>query len=212
MRVKKEKLIKEDREVVEPLDGKSIRIRMYRVGFGDCFLLSVPTARGQNAERDEHILVDCGVHSRGDIGTMEEIVTNISQVTNKKLAVVIATHAHQDHISGFAEFGDMFSTFKVKEVWLPWTWDEKNEKALKIQKMHAALIAQLVQHFPAQGMDVNQEALCSRKFESERQQACDRVARIWIWRCKGSLLEGWRCIRSREDFYTGPLCTHPRSS
>src|SRR6266481_5199584 len=42
-------------------DGSSaeINIRMYRVGFGDCFLL---TLAGQY-----HILVDCGVHSKGNI-------------------------------------------------------------------------------------------------------------------------------------------------
>ena len=46
-----------------------IRIRMYRVGFGDCFLVSFPV---QNAY--EHVLVDCGVHARGDIGDRESVV------------------------------------------------------------------------------------------------------------------------------------------
>jgi beta-lactamase superfamily II metal-dependent hydrolase len=132
---------------------------MYRVGFGDCFLLSIPTARVQSKEDYDHILVDCGVHSRGDIGTMEKVVTDISEITDKKLAVAIATHAHQDHISGFAKFGDVFSTFKVREVWLPWTWDENNKEALKIQRMQAAMIARLAQHFNAQGINANQDVL-----------------------------------------------------
>jgi len=57
---------------------------------------------------------------------MEKVVNNIGEMTDKKLAIIITTHAHQDHISGFGKFGDMFTKFKVGEVWLPWTWDEKN--------------------------------------------------------------------------------------
>ena len=78
----------------DKLDSNTIRIRMYRVGFGDCFLVSLPLT-GDAGFR--HILVDCGVHGKGNIGTMDEVVDNIGTVTDKKLAVVIATHAH--HIS-----------------------------------------------------------------------------------------------------------------
>src|SRR5947208_188732 len=81
----------------DELDSNTIRIRMYRVGFGDCFLVSLPLT-GDAGFR--HILVDCGVHGKGNIGTMDEVVDNIGTITDKKLAVVIATHAHQDHISG----------------------------------------------------------------------------------------------------------------
>lgn len=159
MNKKKRTLKKGNVKAAGKLDGKSIRIRMYRVGFGDCFLLSIPTASGQNRDRQQHILVDCGVHSKGDIGTMEKVVDNIDEVTDKKLAVIIATHAHQDHISGFGKFGDMFSKFKVGQVWLPWTWDESNKKALKVQKLQATLTSQLYQHFEALGMDANQNAM-----------------------------------------------------
>jgi beta-lactamase superfamily II metal-dependent hydrolase len=156
--IKKSSLIEGDGEAGQ-LNGKNIRIRMYRVGFGDCFLLSLPTANDQSTDKHVHILVDCGVHSQGDIGTMEKVVNNIGEVTDKKLAIIIATHAHQDHISGFGKFGDMFTNIKVGEVWLPWTWDEKNEKALKIQRAQAALTAQLFQHFEAQGAQADQNAL-----------------------------------------------------
>jgi beta-lactamase superfamily II metal-dependent hydrolase len=143
--IKKRSLIRRHRQTRQK-GTKNIRIRMYRVGFGDSFLLSIPTSSGESTERDSHILIDCGVHSSGDIGTIEKVVQNIGEVTDRKLAIVIATHAHQDHISGFGKFGNMFSKFKVKEVWLPWTWDETNREALKIQKSHAALARQLFQH------------------------------------------------------------------
>lgn len=132
------------------LADDSIRVRMYRIGFGDCFLVSLPVAKGTHeGATHHHLLIDCGVHSQGNIGTMEKIVDNIASVTGKKLAVIIATHAHQDHISGFDKFGDVFSTFEIGEVWLPWTWDPKNKVALKLQKKQAALTEQLSEHVSA---------------------------------------------------------------
>src|SRR5207248_1121738 len=115
---------------------------MYRVGFGDCFLLSLPVAR-----ETRYILIDCGVHSQGDIHSLKEVVANIASVTGRKLAVVIATHAHQDHLAGFDKYADEFTKFEIGEVWLPWTWDPKNPAAVKLQAKHAALAAELTAHF-----------------------------------------------------------------
>lgn len=129
----------------DELDSNTIRIRMYRVGFGDCFLVSLPLT-GDAGFR--HILVDCGVHGKGNIGTMDEVVDNIGTITDKKLAIVIATHAHQDHISGFNP--EKFGKFQIGEVWMPWTEDPKDAKAATLKKKHVALAAQLNDHFEAQ--------------------------------------------------------------
>jgi beta-lactamase superfamily II metal-dependent hydrolase len=123
-----------------------IRIRMYRVGFGDCFLVSVP-----NGESYQHILVDCGVHSQGNIGTMKDCIANIAEETGKKLAVVIATHAHQDHISGFGAFGDQFQEFEIGEVWMPWLMNPNDKKAKAIDRKQMALAGALRKHFAATG-------------------------------------------------------------
>src|ERR1700686_3227572 len=74
----------------------NIRVRMYRVGFGDFFLMTVPGKNGP-----AHILIDCGVHAK-PLGDMNECVKNMAQTTNSKLALVILTHYHADHMSGFA--------------------------------------------------------------------------------------------------------------
>jgi beta-lactamase superfamily II metal-dependent hydrolase len=138
----------------------TIRVRMYRVGFGDCFLVSLPIAKGSGIkETHRHILVDCGVHARGDIGTMSQVVNNIAEVTGKKLAVAIASHAHQDHISGYDKFGDVFSTFDIDEVWLPWTWNPNDKKAVKLQKSQIALTAQLEEHYNATAATADQKVL-----------------------------------------------------
>ncbi len=119
---------------------------MYRVGFGDCFLLSLPID-GSSA----HILVDCGVHSQGDIGTMQQIVEDVADQTGKRLALVVATHRHQDHISGFGRYEREFKQFKVGEVWLPWTEDPKDPHAKQLKEKHFALASMLQMHLEATG-------------------------------------------------------------
>lgn len=49
-------------------------MRMYRIGFGDFFLLTVPTDTGP-----QHILIDCGVHA-GNIGTMDQCVKDLIDI------------------------------------------------------------------------------------------------------------------------------------
>jgi beta-lactamase superfamily II metal-dependent hydrolase len=127
-------------------NDRAIRVRMYRVGFGDCFLLSLPVGKN-DSDQYQHFVIDCGVHGKGNIGTIERAVENIAEVTGKKIAAIIATHSHQDHISGFSK---KFSEFEIGEVWLPWSENPKDELAVKWGKKQAALVAQLEQHFTAQ--------------------------------------------------------------
>lgn len=103
-----------------------LRVRMYRIGFGDFFLLTVPTEGGP-----QHILIDCGVHA-GNIGTMDACVQDLIKETDRKLALVIATHYHADHISGFASNFDDFAQFEVGAVWISNRLDPKNDEAAKL--------------------------------------------------------------------------------
>jgi len=96
-----------------PVDGAEIRVRMYRVGFGDCFLVTFPGPH--------HVLIDCGVHNRGDIGTLDRVLDDLEAETGGRLAVGIASHAHEDHIAGFLRGAERFRRFTVGEVWLPWS-------------------------------------------------------------------------------------------
>ena len=88
-------------------NGKGeLRIRMYRVGFGDFFLMTVPSAAGP-----QHILIDCGVTGgttkKGDIGTIKDAVADMAEETGNKLALIIVTHRHQDHIVGFSRSAEI---------------------------------------------------------------------------------------------------------
>ena len=122
---------------------------MYQVGFGDCFLVSFPGPH--------HMLIDCGVHPGGDNGKLESAVQNIAEVTGGKLDLLIATHAHRDHLSGFAAYEKVFSTFEVAEVWLPWTENPKDPDAVRIKGAQQAMTATLVSHFSASPLPADQQ-------------------------------------------------------
>ena len=98
---------------------------MYRVGFGDFFLVIVPTRSG-----DQHILIDCGVFKgtsgTGDIGSIVEAVEDMFQTTKGHLALVIMTHRHADHIAGFNK-AERFKDFTASMVWMPY-WEKFNDK------------------------------------------------------------------------------------
>ncbi|MEA2162006.1 MAG: hypothetical protein QOK37_133 [Thermoanaerobaculia bacterium] len=136
-----------------------LRIRMYRVGFGDFFLVTVPAADGP-----QHILIDCGVTpgqtKLGDIGTIKDAVAHMADVTNKKLALIIVTHRHQDHIVGFSRSAEIFKDFTVGAVWMSF-WEteydpnEKKEKpmAFAFQEELTSLASNMQAHMAARGAD-----------------------------------------------------------
>src|SRR5438034_1562926 len=111
-----------------------LRIRMYRVGFGDFFLLTVPTGDGP-----QHILIDCGVTpgktKKGDIGTIKDAVADMAKETGNKLALIIVTHRHQDHIVGFSRAAETFQKFhgNVDAVWMS-AWENEYDPSEKKKK------------------------------------------------------------------------------
>src|SRR5882724_1245820 len=119
----------------------AFRVRMYRTGFGDCFLVTFDP--GGTAK---HVLIDFGAHMHGDIGTMDLIMDDIESTCGKQLELIVATHAHRDHISGFGKFADRFATFKIGQVWLSWTDNPKDAEAAGLQNKHLALYSQLEKH------------------------------------------------------------------
>lgn len=116
---------------------KHLRVRMYRVGFGDFFLITVPTKAGP-----KHILIDCGVHA-GDIGSMKACVQDLVKETDRKLALVICTHFHADHLSGFASQFNEFTQFEVEMVWITNRLDPNRKDSMKFKAQIAQVANQL---------------------------------------------------------------------
>lgn len=117
--------------------ARKVAIRMYNVGFGDSFLVRIP---GKGAERK--ILFDCGSIKEGDGGPIDDIVDAIIQDVKDKdgkprIDVVVATHRHRDHVSGFASRA--WSAVEVREVWMPWTEDPSDTEARHIRDVQSRL-------------------------------------------------------------------------
>ena len=82
----------------------AVSVRMYQVGFGDCFLLSFeydgPVAPGNRTER--HMLIDFGRNTRPHHGgDMEQVARSIKNRCNNELDVLLVSHRHEDHLSAF---------------------------------------------------------------------------------------------------------------
>jgi hypothetical protein len=103
------------------------RIRSYNVGFGDCFLLTF--FYGEDDTRD--ILIDFGSTKDSPFGPakgMLAIAEKIREDSGGKLDMVVATHRHRDHISGFGgDPGDVIASLKPELVLQPWTEDPELE-------------------------------------------------------------------------------------
>ena len=114
---------------------ESCRIRMYRHGLGDCFLLSFAKEKGGFF----HVLIDCGL-----IGvatepkkTMTAVVRNVAQATAGHLDLVVLTHEHWDHVSGLSEHQAQAvfeKSIAVDRVWYGWTEDKNNKLGQKLRQ------------------------------------------------------------------------------
>jgi glyoxylase-like metal-dependent hydrolase (beta-lactamase superfamily II) len=114
--------------VARSLERGTCRVRMYRHGLGDCFLISLPT----DGKGEFHILIDCGLIAvaTNPQDTMTRVVKNIAAATDGRLDLVVVTHEHWDHVSGFStqQARQVFDNeLTVERVWYAWTEDATNE-------------------------------------------------------------------------------------
>ena len=115
-------------------NGFRAKIRMYRQGLGDCFLVTLPRRTDPNGSNPYRIMIDCGVilGTPDAVDKMTKVVDDIVGETNGHVDLLLATHLHWDHLSGFTQAEDSFKNFKADQVWMPWTEDpeDPNGRAL----------------------------------------------------------------------------------
>lgn len=126
--------------ILKPMSTEvNVNVKMYRVGeLGDCFLL-----RFSQKTKNVHILIDCGSfrNSATSIERLNRIAGDIKkQIGTDVLDVVVGTHQHNDHLSGFHHAKAVFSTIPIKQVWLPWLDDPADPSAIKVQEQHRRLV------------------------------------------------------------------------
>jgi hypothetical protein len=110
-----------------------VRVRTYRHGLGDCHLLSFRKPGGGQC----HVLIDFGVVNRTKEPekVMTPVAKDIAKETGGVLDLVIATHQHTDHLSGFKQASAELEPARVKmqRLWLAWTEDPGNDLGKKIR-------------------------------------------------------------------------------
>ena len=125
-------------------------VRMYNVGFGDAFLVRLPAGDGEVT-----VLFDCGSHASSPRHrSMDEVVGQIIDDVREKdgtprIDVVVGTHRHKDHVSGFDD--ERWSEVAVGEVWLPWTEDPEDAEATRIRERQSATARRLAAALAAEG-------------------------------------------------------------
>jgi len=121
--------------------GRHATIRMYNVGFGDAFLVTLT-----DGATKQRILFDCGTIEADPASPLPNVVKRIvKDVTDPdgvpRIDVVVCTHRHKDHVSGFgnADWDDV----EVKEVWMPWTEHPTDPDARQIRNTQSSLALSL---------------------------------------------------------------------
>jgi hypothetical protein len=119
------------------------RVRMYRHGLGDCFLLRFPKAHGGTF----NILIDCGIIGVAEEpkATMAKVVKDIAKECDGHIDLVIMTHEHWDHASGFStqQVQAEFDKLDIDEAWYAWTEDPENKLGRKLRRERAAKLKAL---------------------------------------------------------------------
>jgi hypothetical protein len=105
---------------------------MYRQGLGDCFLLRFARA----AAEPFHVVIDSGVikGTKDPTVIMREVAEDIERETSGVIDVLVVTHEHWDHVSGFTEAREVWKRMTIREAWLAWTEDPGNKLAGKLRK------------------------------------------------------------------------------
>ncbi|MEK6335534.1 MAG: hypothetical protein AABM67_11340 [Acidobacteriota bacterium] len=130
------------------LKPTALTLRAYQVGFGDCFLLSFKYPN----EHERHVLIDFGSTGMPEgVSSSEQmmkVAEDIKERSGGKLSMVVASHRHKDHISGFTTkedgsgTGEVIASLQPDIVVQPWTEDpdakdpatKKTKKATKGKK------------------------------------------------------------------------------
>jgi len=115
----------------------TVKIRMYRQGLGDCFLVTLPRDKGEPF----YIMIDCGViiGTQDATAKMQAVVKDIIKTTNGHIDLLLATHEHWDHLSGFVQAKELFSQLNIDKVWMSWAENPEDELAQKIRAERQAL-------------------------------------------------------------------------
>lgn len=140
--------------------GSLATVRMYCHGLGDCFLLRFSNRTGNGTT---NVLIDCGLIgvAKDPKPLMEQVVADIKETCGGHLDLVIVTHEHWDHVSGFStqQAQKAFDDIEIDAAWYAWTEDPspKNKLGKKLREERAAKVRAI--QLAAVAMGQSQEPL-----------------------------------------------------
>jgi len=105
-----------------------VRVQMFRQGLGDSFLVTLDA----DGPHEQRMLIDCGTLGNSFSDTNPKAIAAYLKTfvdAGRKIDVLVATHEHQDHVSGFRK--DLQDVLKgqVGQVWLAWTENPEDADA-----------------------------------------------------------------------------------
>jgi hypothetical protein len=108
-----------------------ITVRMYCHGLGDCFLVSIP-----QKDKPFWLMIDFGILLGTPDGgnRMKAVIDSIHKTTGGSIDLLVVTHQHWDHVSGFSYAQQEFLKLKITEVWYAWTEDPADELGVELQR------------------------------------------------------------------------------
>ena len=146
-----------------------VRLRAYKVGFGDCLLLTVTYgSKLPDGRRERHVLIDCGTVENADDGpTIAQVTELVEEHCGGQLDMVVATHRHRDHIGGFGDSkaAEVLDRLNPRIVVRPWTDvpdDKREDPALALADHQLRFLSVL------DGLQPQAEALAGLSFDSPR--------------------------------------------
>jgi hypothetical protein len=98
-------------------------------------------------------MIDCGVilGTKEPEPKMKAVVADIIKTTGGKIDMLVVTHEHWDHVSGFEQAGSLFARkgeiaagkLHIDKVWCAWTENEKDSLAIELRTGLKALFARV---------------------------------------------------------------------
>lgn len=156
----------------------SIKVRMYRHGFGDCFLLRFMEGNRTKCK----MLIDCGLklNDKGTDVSLADVVKDIKKVVAEKkggktiyrLDMLVVTHEHYDHVSAFHPSLKFFDQFQFDKIWMAWTENPEDKEARKINiylRKSMAAITAAVKKMKANAKKKKEAGFYARMYKGDRQ-------------------------------------------
>ena len=111
-----------------------IKVRMYRAGTGDFFLLRFM----KGSKLSFKMMIDCGCIQAGK-DTFTDMIKDLKSKTGGVIDLLVVTHEHADHINGFEKSSALLSQLTFKKIWFAWTEDDTDGVANDYRKNRSEL-------------------------------------------------------------------------